>query len=80
MAHQDAASAALVVMSSVTEESSSTDLLLSTERHSGLAPASVDRVGSDHVDVGPTEVTDNSILAGLGLIDVYDPLSRVHIL
>ena len=76
MAHQDAACAALVVMSSVTEESSSTDLLLSTERHSGLAPASVDRVGSDHVDVGPTEVTDNSILAGLGLIDVYDPLSR----
>ena len=76
MAHQDAACAALVVMSSVTEESSSTDLVLSTERHSGLAPASVDRVGSDHVDVGPTEVTDNSILAGLGLIDVYDPLSR----
>jgi hypothetical protein len=76
MAHQDAACAALVVMSSVTEESSSTDLLLSTERQSGLAPASVDRVGSDHVDVGPTEVTDNSILAGLGLIDVYDPLSR----
>lgn len=76
MAHQDAACAALVVMSSVTEESSSTDVLLSTERHSGLAPTNVDQVGDDHVDVGPTDVTDYSILAGLGLIDVYGRLSR----
>ena len=51
-------------------------MLHSTERHSGLSPTNVDQVGDDHVDVGPTEVTDNSILAGLGLIDVYDPLSR----
>jgi hypothetical protein len=76
MAHQDAACAALVVMSSVTEESSSTSLLLSTERQSGLAPATVDQVSNSTIDVGPLDVTDNSILAGLGMIDVYDPLSR----
>ena len=76
MTHQDAACAALVVMSSVTEESSSTSLLLSTERPNGPAPGSVDRVSNTTVDVGPTEVNDNSILAGLGMIKVYDPLSR----
>ena len=76
MAHQDADCAALVVMSSVTEESSSTDLLLSAERPNGLAPTNVDRVSNSSIDVGPPDVTDNSILAGLGLIDVYDPLSR----
>ena len=76
MTHQDAACAALVVMSSVTEESSSTSLLLSTERPNGPAPGSVDRVSNTTVDVGPTEVNDNSILAGLGMINVYDPLSR----
>ena len=42
----------------------------------GVAPGSVDRVSINTVDVGRPDVTDNSILAGLGLIDVYDPLSR----
>ena len=71
MTHQDTACAAFVVMSSLAEESSSTSGVLSTERPNGLALGSVDRVSVDTVDVGPTDVTENSILAGLGLIDVW---------
>ena len=76
MAHQDAACAALVVMSSVAEESSSTSFVPSTERPSGLEPANVEQVGALTIDVGPPDVTDNSILAELGLIQLYDPLSN----
>ena len=67
MTHQDTACAALVVMSSLAEESSSTSGLLSTERPNGLVPGSVDRVSINIVDVGPPDVTDNSILAELEL-------------
>ena len=76
MAQQDAACAALVVMTSVAEESSSTSLLLSTEIQNGRVPISVDRVSNSSIDVGPTDVTDASILAGLGLIEVYGLSSR----
>ena len=75
MTHQDTACAALVVMLSLAEESSSTSGLLSTERQNGPVPGSIDRVSINTVDVGPPKVTDNSILAGLGLIDVHDPSS-----
>ena len=76
MTQQDAACCALVVMPSVTEESSSTSLLLSTEQLAGFDPVPIDRVSNVPDDVGPTEVTDHSILMDLGLVDRYGRPSR----
>ena len=79
MTQQDAACCALVVMPSVTEESSSTSFMLSTEQLAGSDPVPIDRVSNVPEDGGPTEVTDHSILMELGLVDRYGRLSREYI-
>ena len=76
MTQQDAACCALVVMPSVTEESSSTSFMLSTEQLAGSDPVPIDRVSNVPEDGGPTEVTDHSILMELGLVDKYGRPSR----
>jgi len=70
MAQYDVACAALVAMSSVTEESSSHSTLENTA-NSGVTPV-VGFGEPDIVDDGPTEITENSILAELGMIERYD--------
>jgi len=71
MAQYDVACAAFVAMSSVTEESSSNSMLENTIE-SGVTPVHVVEGHDIADDDGPTEVTENSILAELGLIERYD--------
>ena len=51
-------------------------MLLSTEPTAGFDPGPIDRVSNVSGDGGPTDVTDHSVLAELGLIDKYGRLSR----